>query len=201
MGCGGVLDDVIVRQAGSGDVGSICDIVNHYITTSWVNFRTEPQTPQDWAIDLERSRERYPWLVAAHPDSGEILGIAYAGEWKPRNAYDWTAESTVYVRAGSGRQGIGRALYAHLMNVLRTQGFHSVLAVIALPNPGSVALHETFGFRQIGRLTETGFKHGRWYDVGWWQLQFAVGDPPSPVLPVRRALAQLAVTSTTEKRN
>lgn len=84
-----------IRPATVADMPAVCDIVNHYIETSTVNFRTEPQTPQEWTQDLLHLQERYPWLVAEV--DGEIAGIAYAGPWKARNAYDWTAESTVYI--------------------------------------------------------------------------------------------------------
>jgi len=96
-----------IRRATEADMPAVCTIVNHYIETSTVNFRTEPQEPQEWTDDLVRLRERYPWLVAEV--DGEVAGIAYAGPWKARNAYDWTAESTVYVspRHQRGVRGLG----------------------------------------------------------------------------------------------
>nr|ADF81054.1 phosphinothricin acetyltransferase [Tobacco plastid transformation vector pSS33]ADF81056.1 phosphinothricin acetyltransferase [Tobacco plastid transformation vector pSS42]AEO95758.1 phosphinothricin acetyltransferase [synthetic construct]AEO95759.1 phosphinothricin acetyltransferase [synthetic construct] len=171
-----------IRRATEADMPAVCTIVNHYIETSTVNFRTEPQEPQEWTDDLVRLRERYPWLVAEV--DGEVAGIAYAGPWKARNAYDWTAESTVYVSPRHQRTGLGSTLYTHLLKSLEAQGFKSVVAVIGLPNDPSVRMHEALGYAPRGMLRAAGFKHGNWHDVGFWQLDFSLPVPPRPVLPV-----------------
>jgi phosphinothricin acetyltransferase len=98
-----------------------------------------------------------------------VVGVAYAGPWNERAAYRWTVESTVYVEESAHRRGVGDALYTELLDRLRRQGFHSAVAVIALPNDPSVRLHERHGFAQVGELREAGFKHGAWHDVGFWQ--------------------------------
>ncbi|KPI15316.1 Phosphinothricin acetyltransferase [Actinobacteria bacterium OK074] len=171
-----------IRPATVADMPAVCDIVNHYIETSTVNFRTEPQTPQEWTLDLLHLQERYPWLVAEV--DGQVAGIAYAGPWKARNAYDWTAESTVYVSPRHQRLGLGSTLYTHLLKSMEAQGFKSVVAVIGLPNDPSVRLHEALGYTARGTLRAAGFKHGGWHDVGFWQRDFTLPEPPRPVRPV-----------------
>lgn len=189
---GTVESGVTVRAARADDLAAVCDMVNHYTSTTAVNFRTEPQTPQEWAADFEHSRERHPWVVAELPGTGEVVGIAYAGAWKARRAYDWTVESTVYVQAGLRRTGVGRALYARLLELLRAQGYRSVVAVIGLPNPGSAEFHEAFGYRNAGMLADAGFKLGAWHDVGFWQLRLRTEDDvPGEPLTVEQALALL----------
>jgi phosphinothricin acetyltransferase len=174
-----------VRLAQESDMPTFAVIVNYFIETTTVNFRTRPQSPGEWRDDWKLFSERYPWLVAQ--DCGEIVGLAYAGPWKAREAYGWSAESTVYVANGQHRRGIGRLLYDRLLTTLDAQGYRSTMGVIALPNQASVALHEASGFRHAGTLAAVGFKHGRWCDVGFWQrLSPGAADRPAgPILPVR----------------
>lgn len=158
---------IAIRAAQESDMPSFASIINYFIETTTVNFRTHPQSPDEWRDDWKLLSERYPWLVAQ--ENAEIVGLAYAGPWKARNAYDWSAESTVYVANGQHRRGIGRLLYDQLLAILDAQGYRSTIGIIALPNPSSVALHEACGFRHAGTLRAVGFKHGQWHDVGFWQ--------------------------------
>ena len=160
-----------VRLATEDDLAEVCTIVNHYIEKSFVNFRTEPQGVDEWRNDWKRQHGRFPWLVAT---DGRVVGVAYAAPFHGRAAYQWTAEATVYVDPSSQRRGVGGALYTELMARLRRQGFHSVVAVIALPNEPSVRLHERHGFVHVGQLVEAGYKLGAWHDVGFWQCTFNI---------------------------
>ncbi|HEY9305222.1 MAG TPA: GNAT family N-acetyltransferase [Mycobacterium sp.] len=161
-----------VRSATEDDLAEVCKIVNYFIENSFVNFRTEPQDVDEWRSDWKRLSSRFPWLVAVLED--RVVGVAYAAPWSARAAYEWTVEATVYVDASKQRRGVGDALYAELLGRLRQQGFHSAVAVIALPNEPSVRLHERHGFVQVGRLAEAGYKMGAWHDVGFWQRTFTI---------------------------
>jgi phosphinothricin acetyltransferase len=179
----------VVRLLLEADAGAVCAIVDHYIRETTVNFRTAPQPPQEWLDDWDRQRERYPYLVAVI--DGDVVGVAYAGPWKTRNAYDWCAETTVYVRAGLGRHGIGRALYRRLLVILDAQGFTTQVGVVALPNEASVRLHEAMGYRHAGTLRAVGHKLGRWCDVGLFQrVTPAVERGPRELLPVAEATSE-----------
>jgi phosphinothricin acetyltransferase len=160
-----------VRPAIEDDLPEVCEIVNHYIESSFVNFRTEPQTVDEWRADWRRLHAQFPWLVAA---DDRVVGVAYAAPWNGRAAYQWTAEATVYVDEARQRRGVGDALYTELLARLRRQGFHSAVALIALPNEPSVRLHERHGFVLAGRLVEAGYKLGAWHDVGFWQRAFNI---------------------------
>jgi phosphinothricin acetyltransferase len=98
-----------------------------------------------------------------------VAGFAYGGPHRTRAAYRWSVDVTVYVAEQARGHGVGRALYGALLPALAERGFHAAFAGIALPNPGSVALHEAVGFTPLGVYREVGFKLGRWHDVGWWQ--------------------------------
>lgn len=176
-----------VRMAAAGDMAAIAGIINHYIEHSFANFRTEPQTAEDWLQDWTAHRDRYPWLVA--DDGSEVVGVAYAGPWSERGAYAWSAHVTVYIHRLHHRRGVGRALYGELLPLLDRMGFHTELALIALPNPGSVGLHEAFGFRSRGALREIGYKDNAWRDVGIWQRTIRrASGPPAPTAPMPGSL-------------
>jgi len=98
---------------------------------------------------------------------------------------------TVYVSPQTHRQGIGRALYERLFATLQRQGFHAAYAGIALPNAGSVGLHESLGFTHIGTYPEVGFKQGKWHDVGYWRKPLADSSPPVPIVAFDALMGQL----------
>jgi L-amino acid N-acyltransferase YncA len=99
-----------------------------------------------------------------------VLGFAYSGWFRPRPAYGRTRETSIYLHREARGQGLGRALYGDLINRLRGDGIHLAVAVIAQPNPASVALHEALGFQLVGTFTEIGEKFGRYVDTRWYQL-------------------------------
>ena len=158
----------MIRPATPLDAEAIAAIYNPYVTGTVISFETAPVTAGEMAGRIRTTLAAHPWLVLE--EDGSILGYAYAGPWKAREAYRFSVETTVYVAHGHARKGIGRSLYAALLAELRTRGFHTALAVIALPNEASVALHEAFGFRQAGLTPQVGWKGGRWVDVGYWAL-------------------------------
>ena len=99
-----------------------------------------------------------------------MLGFAYSGWFRPRPAYGGTRETSIYLHRDARGQGLGRRLYADLIDRLRGDGIHLAVAVVAQPNPASVALHEALGFHLVGTLTEIGEKFGRYVDTRWYQL-------------------------------
>ena len=127
----------------------------------------------------------------AADDDGVLLGYAYATMHRQRASYRWSADCSVYLKAGEGGRGVGRLLYCRLLPTLRDLGYHRAYAGIALPNDASVGLHESMGFAQVGVFEGVGYKQGAWRDVGWWQLPLKVaatddGAPQEPK-PWRRS--------------
>lgn len=160
-----------VRPAVPEDGEAFARVYNPYITGTVVTFEEEPVTGAEMSRRLGAVLERgLPWLVAE--EGGAVVGYAYGGVWKERAAYRLSTEVAIYLDGSRTRQGVGSALYAALLPRLKELALHSVIGGIALPNPGSVALHERFGFRKVAHFAEVGFKFGKWVDVGYWQLNF-----------------------------
>jgi phosphinothricin acetyltransferase len=170
-----------VRPAEESDAAAIAEIYAPYVRDTAISFETEPPTAAIMAQRIARTLETHPWLVA--DGGGEVIGYAYAGKHRERAAYRWTVDTTVYVETAAHRRGIGHALYRVLLDMLRQQGFRSAFAEIVLPNPGSVRLHESAGFKPIGIHKGIGFKLGRWHDIGYWRMGLADSDtlPSEPV--------------------
>lgn len=169
-----------IRLATDNDLAAILAISNWAAEHTAANFAVEPEPLESWQEDFHRTRTMFPWFVAGGPD-GQVKGFAKASPWKGRCAYEWTAETTVYVDPGMHGCGIGKALYGRLIATLRAQGYRTALGGITIPNPASVRLHESFGYRRVALLEHVGWKFGAWHDVGYWQLRLADedGQPPS----------------------
>ncbi|HEX3735927.1 MAG TPA: GNAT family N-acetyltransferase [Solirubrobacterales bacterium] len=149
-----------------------------------ISFELVPPDAAELARRIAGYAATHQFLVAE--SGGEVVGYAYACRWAARPAYRWAVESSVYVDSRHQGRGIGRALYAELFDRLRAQGFRIVVAGITLPNPASIALHESIGFEPIGALRDIGWKAGTWHDVGYWQLYLeppGEGTPPEPTPP------------------
>jgi phosphinothricin acetyltransferase len=158
-----------VRDAESADAADIASIYNPYVEDTIITFEEEPVSSVEMASRVEAVHSNgLPWLVAER--GGQIVGYAYAAKWRGRIAYRFSTEVTVYVARDQLRTGIGALLYDDLLSLLRSQGYHAAIGGISLPNAGSVALHERFGFEKVAHFREVGFKLDRWIDVGYWQL-------------------------------
>lgn len=159
----------MIRPATPADAARIAEIYNHYVENTTVTFEERAVSEAGMAERIARIAAEHPWLVL---ETGEgIAGYAYAGKWKERSAYRFTVESAVYVDRRFHGRGLGTELYGELLGRLRRAGFRSVVAVIAMPNEASAALHRRFGFQPAGSYREVGFKFGKWLDIESWQLR------------------------------
>jgi phosphinothricin acetyltransferase len=156
-----------IRACATTDAAAVSEIYNHYVRDTVVTFEETPISAGEMAQRIEDVGARFPWLV--WDDAGAVTAYAYATAWKSRSAYRFSVETTIYVAASHHGRGIGSELYGALLASLKTGGFHTAVGGIALPNPGSVALHEKLGFRKIAHFAEVGRKFDRWVDVGYWQ--------------------------------
>ncbi|MEZ6243362.1 MAG: N-acetyltransferase family protein [Phycisphaerales bacterium] len=160
------------RPVAPRDYPAITDILNHEIASGVAHFGTEPQTLEQTREQFDKLGTRYPAYAAQlddHPDA-RTIGFCKSGPWNPRGAYAWSVEITVYVDHAHHRQGVGRALYAALVPDLRARGFRTMLAGVTLPNPASVALHESLGMRRAALFPDVGYKHGKWRSVAYWTM-------------------------------
>lgn len=177
----------MIRLASQADLPAILDISNWAAINTPANFAVEPETLEAWQRDWEQTHRMYPWFVAE--DGGRVVGFAKASPWKGRCAYHWTAESTVYIHPDHHGRGAGKRLYMKLIETLRAQGYHTVLGGITVPNPASVRLHESLGYKRVALLERVGWKFGKWHDVGYWELALRPGGTaPGELKPVQQVL-------------
>lgn len=158
----------MIRQASTADAKAIAELYNHYILNSTITFEEE-RVDQQTMEGRINSREKMLWWVFEEEE--QIVAYAYPSQWKPRSAYRYTVESSIYVAPQHQKKGIGLKLYKHLIQSLKEEGFHVALAGIALPNDQSISFHEKLGFKKVGQLEEVGFKFNRRIDVGYWELK------------------------------
>lgn len=187
------MTEISIRPARPGDLVVITGIYADAVQNGTASYELDPPSLAEMTQRFEAlSAGEFPYIVAEH--EGRTLGYAYAGAFRPRPAYRFAVEDSIYVAPDSQGQGIGRLLLLRLIEECRVLGFRQMLAVIgdARPDSGSVRLHEKLGFVHSGLIKGTGYKHGRWLDTGFMQLEMNGGttlapDPES--LPERRFLA------------
>jgi phosphinothricin acetyltransferase len=177
------------------DGDAVAAIYRPVVADTAISFETTPPSGDEMARRIEETVRSYPWLVC--DVNGRMAGYTYATRHRMRGAYQWSVDTSVYIAEAYRGRGVGRGLYTSLFAILTAQGYFNAFAGIALPNPASVALHETMGFRPIGVYRRVGYKLNRWHDVGWWQLMLnqheASPDPPLDLAGVssRRGCADL----------
>ncbi len=150
------------------DAARCAAIYAPYVTEHWASFEIEAPDAEEMARRIARYAPTHGWLMAEC--AGQAVGYAYGSPHRERAAYASSCDVAVYIDGAFTRRGIGRALYGALLEQLRARGYHAAFAGIALPNPGSIALHEAVGFTPVGIYRQVGWKHHEWRDVGWWQL-------------------------------
>jgi phosphinothricin acetyltransferase len=165
------------------DAAACAAIYAPHVEDSPISFEERAPGAAEMAERIERYSASHAWLVAEL--DGEVVGYAYACAHRERPAYRWAVDVSVYVAEGRQGRGVGAALYRALFERLRERGFRVAFAGVTLPNPASVALHESLGFAPIGVARGIGWKQGAWRDVGWWQLHLApeAEDPPPEPIP------------------
>jgi L-amino acid N-acyltransferase YncA len=158
----------MIRSVSIEDAGAICAIYNPYVVGATITFEEQEVPVETMRARIADSTVALPWLVLEA--EGELGGYAYATRWRVRAAYRYSVETTIYLAPRFQRRGFGMKLYGELIEKLRGLGIHRAMGGIALPNAGSVALHERMGFRKVALFEEVGWKFDRWIDVGYWQL-------------------------------
>jgi phosphinothricin acetyltransferase len=175
---------MLIRDANAADVPAITEIYAHHVLHGTGTFEEEPPTEAEMAERLARVQGRgWAWLVAEAP-ADTVLGYAYFAQFRERSAYRHTAENAIYVRNDVRGQGVGKALVEALLDRAESAGFRQMLAVIGdSENTGSIGLHVSLGFRQVGVMRSVGVKFGRWVDVVMMQRSLGDADKtlPDPV--------------------
>jgi len=157
-----------IRDIGDRDIAAVTAVYNHYVRATTVTFEEQPVSDEEFSSRVDDVLiTGKPWLVALGGEG--ILGYAFAALWRARSAYRFSAEVSVYLKNSATGQGVWQKLYRALFDRLIEQQTRSVIAVVGLPNEGSVKFHERFGFKKVAHLESVGLKFNRWLDVGYWQ--------------------------------
>ncbi|MGI9205188.1 MAG: arsinothricin resistance N-acetyltransferase ArsN1 family B [Woeseiaceae bacterium] len=156
-----------IRQATPDDATGILGIYRPIVEETANSFELVVPTVSAFTKRIESLIATHEWLVME--ESNTVAGYAYASPHRPREAYKFSIETSVYVHPNYHGRGIGKNLYLALFESVRQKDFHCAYAGIALPNDASIALHKSCGFHEIGTFQEIGFKNGAWHDVSWWQ--------------------------------
>lgn len=159
---------LIVRDATADDAAAVATIYAHHVLHGTASFEVEPPTPAFWKIKIgELTARGWPFLLATQ--ASEVIGYAYATQFRNRTAYARTCENSVYVRHDVVGKGVGNQLMNVLIERAKQAGFREIIAVIGGGEPASVALHAKCGFRHAGRMERVGEKFGRLLDTVYMQ--------------------------------
>ena len=171
-----------IRVAGIDDASKILEIYKPCILNTSITFEEDLPSVTDFKTRIQNILKDCPFLVCEI--GNEIAGYAYAYDHRSRAAYRWNKEVSVYVSPKYQRKNVAKALYTSLFSILLKQGFANLLAGITLPNAPSVALHESFGFKQCAEYNNIGYKNNRWHSVGWWELFIQNDEKETPKEPI-----------------
>jgi len=177
------MSTITIRPAISADLERITDIYADAVLHGTATYELEPPGLAEMTARFANlTAGQFPYLVAEK--GGLVLGYAYAGPFRPRPAYRFIVEDSVYIAPEAKGQGVGSLLMQALIEASRSAGFRQIIAVIGdgHADSASVRLHEKLGFRHAGRLEGSGYKHGRWLDTVFMQLEMngGAGLPPDP---------------------
>ncbi len=163
-----------IRPGESRDHGAIITLYNHYVRHSAATFDVEPVTARERQSWFAQFSADGPWqlLIAEDASQTELLGFACSTPLRPRAAYRRSVETTIYMAPDAAGRGRGTRLYGALLDALSAADVHRAYGVVTVPNPPSIALHEKLGFREVGRLSECGWKFERWWDVAFCEYRF-----------------------------
>ena len=172
-----------IRIATPEDAAVINDVFAYYIANSVATFNEYNKTLEQRRQEMELLLRDYPFLIAEDED-GRFLGFANAEPVRPQSGYRFCVELTIYLHPDTPhRSGVGKLLYSHLLEMLAQQGYRTAFAVICGTNEESLSLHRSFGFGEVARFCNSGYKHGRWLDTVWMQKVLNPFDetPQEPV--------------------
>jgi phosphinothricin acetyltransferase len=170
----------IIRPSADSDLPAVTAIYAHHVLHGTGTFEIDPPSESDMAARRADVLARgLPWLVAEK--DGQVLGFAYANWFKPRPAYRFSAEDSIYVADSARGMGVGRKLLAELAVQAEAAGVRKLLAVIGdSANAGSIGLHRALGFTDIGTMRSVGWKFGAWRDIVLMEKTLGAGDTTSP---------------------
>lgn len=168
------MDQITIRIAEENDAEELLQIYKPYVEDTAITFEYEVPSVEEFKNRIRHTLSRYPYLVAEK--NGELLGYAYASVFKGRKAYDWSVETSIYIRKDVHGQGLGRLLYEKLEEYLLKQHVLNVNACIAYAGRPSAHLdnssfffHQKLGYKMVGTFHDSGYKFHEWFDMVWME--------------------------------
>ena len=183
-------ETIRIRVAVPEDGAALLAIYTPYVERTAITFEYDVPTLEEFRGRIARTLQKYPYLAAE--GGGELLGYAYLGPFVGRAAYQWAAETSIYLRMDSRGLGLGRALYEAIEGIARAQNLTNLEACIGRPageadehlTDNSVEFHTHMGYRMVGEFHKCGYKFGRWYHMAWMEKLLAPHVPnQAPVRP------------------
>ena len=165
-----------IRPATVQDVPQILEIYAPYIENTAISFEYTVPGLEEFTQRFLKITARFPWLV--WEEDGVILGYAYGSLPFERAAYRWCASASIYLCREACGRGIGKKLYAVLEQMLSSQGYRKVYAVITTANESSVAFHRAVGYRHTATMPDCGYKFGKWYGTIWMEKDLNAWEIP-----------------------
>ena len=173
-----------VRSASARDAAACLAIYRPYVQNTAISWEIDVPTADEMAARIGGLRATHDWLVLERDD--QIIGFAYGQPLKRLAAFQWSAETGIYVDVHHHRAGGGRELYTQLLRRLTERGYRQAFAGITQPNEASNGFHRSFGFQDAGLYRRVAWKHDSWHDVAWMQLDLlGTADqdgPPGPIV-------------------
>ncbi len=160
-------DTIVIREAVEEDFARITEIYSYYVRETTITFEYIPPTIEEMIERFQGIRMRFPYLVVE--ENKKVVGYAYASVFKARAAYDWCAETTIYLDVEMKAKGIGSLLYGELIQRLKAQNITNLNACITLGNPQSIAFHEKIGYEKVAHFHNCGYKFEQWHDIIWME--------------------------------
>lgn len=171
-----------LRDAELSDASEILAIYAPFVKDSLTSFEYDVPTEADIKRRIQYIQENFPWIICETAD-GTVAGYAYASKFRDREAYQWVAETAIYVsQTFRGQGGVGTILYKKLCEILKEQGYYQALGIVSADNPASFKFHEKLGFKYAGEFKNCGNKFGEWCDVRWFSkpLRELQNNPEKP---------------------
>ena len=186
-----------LRFATREDAAALAAIYAPYVRDTTISFELEPPSSDEMADRLAAIGQWYPYLVLEQ--GGRVQGYAYASRWRTRPAYDWIAETSIYLAPELVGRRLGEPLYRALLDLMALQGLWWAFGGIALPNPGSQRFHERLGFTWVGNFPAVGYKFERWSDVEFWRYRLTAAELGGVPAPVRSIHDESIATSVADR--
>ncbi len=176
-----------MRPASPQDAAACVAIYRPYVEDTPISWEIEVPTTTEMAARIAAARDTHEWLVLEcdRECDNRIVGFAYGQAFNRLAAFQWSAQTGIYLHAGHHRWGGGSALYTRLLRRLAERGYRRALAGITQPNDASNGFHRSFGFSDVALYRRVAWKQGSWHDVAWMQLDLAADQdgPPGPIAP------------------